>query len=1106
MSSSAIWSNEAEFVSLLNSIHAPSVSKLTSLSNFALDHHRYYKHIVAQIEKYIKKAAKLTTSQCDLTSMQFKSSREELLCGLYMMDCICKASKAKFNEKDSFVGRFQIKLQSTLEFVVDALLMNGEQPAVASASLSYLHRVVKLISVWEEHQWFEENIIAEAKHRLEQYIKTIEQNHSGNGNANGGGGGDMTTNGPVDPRRGVSNTSPHHAPPSLTSSHPHSTDSSLHFAPASSSSSTALYNQYPTRPNYSPNPADPYSHSQSTNAVSTYTPQPAYAAHLQSTSNGYGHNPSPSSQSQSPHQYQPIQYTQSSSQQPTPTQPQYAAAAATSNHYGGLPNAASNPHPYGVTYSTAPYPPPSQAPLSHPHPTSAYSAPSYAPALTPDDFHSRTSYVNQSNHSAVVPNAAAPTTHSYPHPHSSQPTPHPISQPNYSPYHSASGPSSGALFAPPASTALHTSSPPLPPPTSVSQSAPSAAVPVSAPTSLPSVEDDVYSDDEEDEAARIEQKRIRMQQAEAQLLAQKSQSQSQSAVASAQGSQVFTPLSASTFTPSSSDFNPPAVPPSALSDGIVYANGSSITAYPSHIVNPSSASSFPSSATAYNSYDRDRVRDRNLYDDRDRDRHDDNHFSSSSSSSSSSLSDPHHRSSGPVHPSDRGDHNHNRGFGFGDRRGSDGVGRRSGSKSRSRSRSRSRSPIAKRRRDADGDADIDRDRDRDRADRGGYAKRGRGGLGRVERGPGGRGAGIEGDTHPGYAVLEDQSDTPPHLVRVISTIVFVFHGALTLPVTAMTSALSTAVSQHGNIESIKAMPTQHFIKMKTRAEAETVFRHTQGSHIEVMADGQSESRRLKCGWGRGSYIDKDEFEEKTGVGLVKSMTHERNNKNYSIEVWKRNIDEIQPLHGLHNEGGENRRRTVGQPVQSYAAAHGIESAAAAAAAAAAAVSSSSFPHRGSGSGLGISAGLGIRDRTAGTAASAGANPTSSAEAMGLLASIGGAGGLSSGSNPTLPQFGFNATSFTLPTPPSAPPGLFPPGVNPSASFASSSFVSVPSSAPTAISTSAPSSIPPPAPPVAAVQSGHIHPSRLRQLSDTILRDANPPPGTNANYGNRPNYR
>ncbi|GAB5362445.1 hypothetical protein AAMO2058_000797500 [Amorphochlora amoebiformis] len=99
---SVSWAGEKEFKGLLANLNSKSSSKINGIAKFAVKHAKHYKMVVHFLEKHIKRC----------------KPRLKLY-ALYVMDSICRHSRAKYGEKDPYVGRFARKLEGTFQSLVE---------------------------------------------------------------------------------------------------------------------------------------------------------------------------------------------------------------------------------------------------------------------------------------------------------------------------------------------------------------------------------------------------------------------------------------------------------------------------------------------------------------------------------------------------------------------------------------------------------------------------------------------------------------------------------------------------------------------------------------------------------------------------------------------------------------------------------------------------------------------------------------------------------------------------------------------------------------------------------------------------------------------------
>jgi len=111
---------------------------------------------------------------------------------------------------------------------------------------------------------------------------------------------------------------------------------------------------------------------------------------------------------------------------------------------------------------------------------------------------------------------------------------------------------------------------------------------------------------------------------------------------------------------------------------------------------------------------------------------------------------------------------------------------------------------------------------------------------------------------PGFVPTKYQDRCPDGSVRVVSTTLFV--GSV--PKSAEEKALRELFSRYGQVESVRIMEGQGsaFVKFSSRAAAEAAKYDARS----LVLEGSS----LKVGWGRGTSIDKSNFDQTTGESYL----------------------------------------------------------------------------------------------------------------------------------------------------------------------------------------------------------------------------------------------
>ena len=170
-------------------------------------------------------------------------------------------------------------------------------------------------------------------------------------------------------------------------------------------------------------------------------------------------------------------------------------------------------------------------------------------------------------------------------------------------------------------------------------------------------------------------------------------------------------------------------------------------------------------------------------------------------------------------------------------------------------------------------------------------------------------------THPGLQLSSDQSNCPPGVIRVISTVLFIGHGKLETSSASPADWLATLTSlcqPHGQLAAIRYVPTAgaHFATFGTRGQAEAA--------VVVLQRQRVLDRELKLGWGKSRGVEIQRFDSETGVGFVEAREAER----ARLELWterERGVSELmreqteQRVRGFSAEGNERGFPSATQP-------------------------------------------------------------------------------------------------------------------------------------------------------------------------------------------------
>jgi hypothetical protein len=106
-----------------------SRAKMASITKLAMKSHKYYKHVVMLVEKFIS-----------------KSSSEYKIPGLYVIDSIMRQSKHQFGAKDSFGLRFTKNYEKTFLHLYQC--PEEDRP-----------KIVRVLNLWQKNEVFPSEVI-----------------------------------------------------------------------------------------------------------------------------------------------------------------------------------------------------------------------------------------------------------------------------------------------------------------------------------------------------------------------------------------------------------------------------------------------------------------------------------------------------------------------------------------------------------------------------------------------------------------------------------------------------------------------------------------------------------------------------------------------------------------------------------------------------------------------------------------------------------------------------------------------------------------------------------------------------------------------------------
>ena len=132
--------------------------------------------------------------------------------------------------------------------------------------------------------------------------------------------------------------------------------------------------------------------------------------------------------------------------------------------------------------------------------------------------------------------------------------------------------------------------------------------------------------------------------------------------------------------------------------------------------------------------------------------------------------------------------------------------------------------------------------------------------------------------HPGLQLSSDQSNCPPGLARVLTTVLFIGHGKLETSSTSLTdwsSTLTALCQPHVQLVAMRyvANAGAHFATFATRGQAEAA--------VVAMQRQRVLDRELRLGWGKSKGMDIQQFDSDAGDGLVDAREAEM----ARLEVW-----------------------------------------------------------------------------------------------------------------------------------------------------------------------------------------------------------------------------
>jgi hypothetical protein len=127
------WDGERQYEKELKQIHAKpppiSSSRVKLLTDLAIEHYKYYKHVVMLIERFV-----------------LRSREDYRVSGLFVIDSICRASRKRFSSNDPYTPRFASKLE-------------GIMGAVKAVPPGDMKTVFKVVDGWKQHSTFRDETL-----------------------------------------------------------------------------------------------------------------------------------------------------------------------------------------------------------------------------------------------------------------------------------------------------------------------------------------------------------------------------------------------------------------------------------------------------------------------------------------------------------------------------------------------------------------------------------------------------------------------------------------------------------------------------------------------------------------------------------------------------------------------------------------------------------------------------------------------------------------------------------------------------------------------------------------------------------------------------------
>jgi hypothetical protein len=128
------WKGESDFAASFQDFNLSTLnSKIKELCHLCLKYTAEYKMVVHEVERFIRKS----------------SNQSEKVAGLYLIDAICKASRAQHGkEKEVFAKRFSQRLLETIKFIPFDQVSNNEK-----------QRINRMFGEWTKAEVFPPNCI-----------------------------------------------------------------------------------------------------------------------------------------------------------------------------------------------------------------------------------------------------------------------------------------------------------------------------------------------------------------------------------------------------------------------------------------------------------------------------------------------------------------------------------------------------------------------------------------------------------------------------------------------------------------------------------------------------------------------------------------------------------------------------------------------------------------------------------------------------------------------------------------------------------------------------------------------------------------------------------